>query len=197
MSYYKQGYTAKEIAAEMECLESSVYYQLENYLNVLNPFQGGWISRQEAAEKERKQEEAYTTRTQSERAPQDHRQKKGVEYYKNLFRNMRRAKNEFGERAPHKVILLLTIIRKYHSFTGYKITKDLNLQLSFMDCWAKYVPSSHWNPNLNMPWDHMPSEPFWHQAPDTKQATIDPQLQKLIVKKESRSELKQFLIDLL
>ena len=45
MIYYKQGYTAKEIADEMECLESSVYYQLEHYLNVSNPFAGGWISR--------------------------------------------------------------------------------------------------------------------------------------------------------
>lgn len=60
MFYYKQGYTAKEIAAEMECLESSVYYQLENYLNVLNPFQSGWISRQEAAEKEQKEESFRT-----------------------------------------------------------------------------------------------------------------------------------------
>jgi hypothetical protein len=182
---YNAGKSLKEIASIMGKFEVSIVYQLKTYLGVEHPFEKA------------PQQPVSKPQSRTQPKPQTPTSMNGIEYYKDLFRNMRRAKNEFGELAPHKVILLLTIIRRYHSYTGYTINKDINLQISFMDCWTKYVKASHWNPNLNMPWEHMPSEPFWQQASNPKQATIDVQLQKLIVNSETRRELKETLIAML
>lgn len=181
---YNAGKSLKEIASIMGKFEVSIVYQLKTYLGVEHPFEK---APQQPVSKPQ-------SRTQSK--PQPPTSMNGIEYYKDLFHNMRRAKNEFGELAPHKIILMLAVLQvlKYPSFP---FKKDLRLQVAFMDNWQKHVKSSHWTPNLNMPWEHMPSEPFWQGEPNSREASVDPQLQKLIMNKDTRKELKASLISLL
>lgn len=181
---YNAGKSLKEIASIMGKFEVSIVYQLKTYLGVEHPFE--------------KAPQQPVSKPQSRTQPKPHTptSMNGIEYYKDLFRNMRRTKNEFGELAPHKIILMLAVLQvlKYPSFP---FKKDLRLQVAFMDNWQKHVKSSHWTPNLNMPWEHMPSEPFWQGEPNSREASVDPQLQKLIMNKDTRKELKASLISLL
>ena len=181
---YNSGKSLKEIASIMDKFETSIVYQLKTYLGIEHPFEK--VPQQPVSKPQPKPQPRPQTPTSMN----------GIEYYKDLFRNMRRAKNEFGELAPHKIILMLAVLQvlKYPSFP---FKKDLRLQVAFMDNWQKHVKSSHWTPNLNMPWEHMPSEPFWQREPNSREASVDPQLQKLIMNKDTRKELKASLISLL
>lgn len=179
---YHAGYTLRQIVNEFDCTPEGAIYQLKTYLGIDHPFE--------------QKNDAPKPQPQPQPKLQEHTPKNGTEYYKKLFCNMCRSKNEYGEYAPHKVILMLAVLQilKYPSFP---FKKDFRLQVAFMDNWQKYVKSSHWTPNLNMPWEHMPSEPFWQGEPNSREASVDPQLQKLIMNKDTRKELKASLISLL
>lgn len=87
---------------------------------------------------------------------------------KQQIAGMNRNKNRKGEYAPHKPILLLSIIDLVE--VG-KITSDLVeltplLCKTFKELWDRYVPNGiQFNPDITKPFFHLSSEPFWQLVP--------------------------------
>ena len=91
---------------------------------------------------------------------------KDLYYYQNAFSNLRRNKENGG--APHKPILLLSVLRLYQngSLQALEITPSPLLYHTFKFLWSKLVPiSSPFNPTFYYPFFHLKSEPFWKLAP--------------------------------
>lgn len=86
-----------------------------------------------------------------------------LDNYITEIKAMRRA-NVKGQLAPHKPILLLSVIelvRKGHCLVN-RISPDSELSAEFRSQWEKYVPEdSPFRCTLAMPYYHMRSEPFW------------------------------------
>lgn len=85
-----------------------------------------------------------------------------LEYYSALFCNLNRGYNkEFG-RAPHKPILLLSIVEEFKkgNYNSNKIFITPELVLTFKNLFRKLVDTGH-KDNISLPFFHMRSEPFW------------------------------------
>jgi putative restriction endonuclease len=83
-----------------------------------------------------------------------------IEYYLKCFSKLRRD-YKFGG-APHKPILLLSIIRliKNGTINSNQIFITPELVLEFKDLWSKLVHTPH-TPNFALPFYHLKTEPFW------------------------------------
>ena len=83
-----------------------------------------------------------------------------LERYIHDFSNLNRSKAKGG--APHKPILLLSILRLYDrgDLQTNRIEISPELVLEFKDIWSKIVVTEH-TCNFALPFFHMQSEPFW------------------------------------
>ncbi len=91
---------------------------------------------------------------------------KDLSYYKNAFSHLRR-NNENGG-APHKPVLLLSVLRLYQSgdLRVSEIAPSPLLYHTFKYLWANLVPASApFNPTFYYPFFHLRSEPFWTLVP--------------------------------
>lgn len=83
--------------------------------------------------------------------------------YSNYFKKLNRGFNKGLGRAPHKPILLLSIIqlisKGFIPTNRIFITSDL--LLSFRQNWKILVDTNHTN-NFSLPFFHLRSEPFWY-----------------------------------
>lgn len=131
---------------------------------------------------------------------------KDASFYINLFNNLNTNKKG-GEEAPHKRVLLLSIIEAINS--GHINTLDIyltpELKSIFQNIWKKHIPeSSQFQPNSETPFRYMSSEPFWtfystipsdsNESSDNKEySQIDQELFDLLLNPSSREILKQTL----
>ena len=118
--------------------------------------------------------------------------------YQNYFAFLKRS-NRNGELAPHKVILMLAIMKLYESPKQYKtvlvkLTPEL-IEL-FNHYWREYVNSPIWIKDIKMPWTHMKSEPFWHECYNAaKGCWIDEELKTLFRNVYYREALRNVLLE--
>ncbi len=80
-----------------------------------------------------------------------------VAYYLNCFKKLRRDKN-----APHKPILLLSIIRLYERelILSNRIYLSAELKTTFKELWSLLIPTRDVG-IIILPYFHMRSSPFW------------------------------------
>ena len=90
---------------------------------------------------------------------------KNLSYYIHCFSHLKRDMKNGG--APHKPILLLSIIRLFENgvFTNNKIFILPELVASFKTNWSKLVTTNHF-PIFSLPFYHLSSEPFWKLIPN-------------------------------
>lgn len=128
-----------------------------------------------------------------------------------------------GRRAPHKAILLLSIIQLYEDgkVLTPQIFYDEVLEKTFKETWSKYLKDIEgFSPFAGAPFWHMNFEPFWKLVPknadiDNKEifsshtpgsynkvikecvryAEIDEALFTFLGDKEARDKLRKVLID--
>ncbi|MFO7720821.1 MAG: HNH endonuclease [Gillisia sp.] len=83
--------------------------------------------------------------------------------YSNYFKKLNRGFNKGLGRAPHKPILLLSIIQLISKriITTNRIFISSDLLLSFRQNWKMLVDTNHTN-NFSLPFFHLRSEPFWY-----------------------------------
>ena len=83
--------------------------------------------------------------------------------YINFFNHLNRGYNKGLGRAPHKPILLLSVIQlvQRNIITSNRIFITPELILSFKSNWQNLVDTKH-TPNFSLPFFHLRSEPFWH-----------------------------------
>lgn len=137
-------------------------------------------------------------------------------YYVHCFTHLKRDAKNGG--APHKPILLLSIIRLFDKgiFTNNQIHILPELVASFKSNWSKLVVTNH-HPIFAMPFYHMSSEPFWKLIANVgcekwieskssmrslqnlttavNFALIDNELAELLLQPESRDVLKISILD--
>ena len=142
--------------------------------------------------------------------------KKDLPYYIHCFTHLKRDMKNGG--APHKPILLLSIIRLFENgiVTDNQIFVLPELVASFKSNWTKLVETNHF-PIFALPFYHMSSEPFWKLVANTgcekwieskssmrsfgnlttavKFALIDEELSDLLLVSENRDILKIALLD--
>ena len=149
---------------------------------------------------------------------------KDIIYYKKCFLHLKRSSKR-GEKAPHKLILLLAVFERVKGLldmgtAGQRMIGrnliDLNPKLEhyFYANWHEYVDSDVFSPAFATPFYHMENEPFWtltlkkDKAPASSQtekklyelyegAYIDAELMALLINDTSREELRTFVLDLL
>lgn len=122
-----------------------------------------------------------------------------LDEYKPMMQHMNRSKQN-GNIAPHKVILMLAIIRYHMKYSPRVMEVNEVIRSYFMDYWRKYVHSTDWSPNILTPWEYMDSEPFWHWVKEgsIKKAYLDEDLYYLLHYNDSASaELIKCLKELL
>jgi len=141
---------------------------------------------------------------------------KDLPYYIHCFTHLKRDMKNGG--APHKPILLLSIIRLFENgiFTNNQIYVLPELVASFKANWSKLVTTNHY-PIFALPFYHMNSEPFWKLIPNigcekwieskssmrslnnltmaVQFALIDNELANLLSVPENRDILKISLLD--
>ncbi|HRO75462.1 MAG TPA: HNH endonuclease [Crocinitomicaceae bacterium] len=139
-----------------------------------------------------------------------------LSYYIHCFTHLKRDAKNGG--APHKPILLLSIIRLFEKgiFTNNQIHILPELVTSFKSNWSKLVVTNHF-PIFAMPFYHMNSEPFWNLIANVgcekwieskssmrslgnlttavNCALIDNELAELLLQPESRDVLKISILD--
>ncbi len=83
--------------------------------------------------------------------------------YLKLFSHLKRATIN-GLKAPHKPILLLSVIQSIEKGEILKNQIDISPQLiaRFRDNWNLYVKSNLFRPNFFLPFFHLRSDKFWH-----------------------------------
>lgn len=88
---------------------------------------------------------------------------KAVINYSNQFKKLNRGFSKGLGRAPHKPILLLSVIQLIAKgiITTNKIFIDSDLLLAFQNNWKLLVHTGH-SQNFALPFFHMRSEPFWY-----------------------------------
>ncbi|MBL4746669.1 MAG: HNH endonuclease [Flavobacteriaceae bacterium] len=86
-----------------------------------------------------------------------------LEIYTKYFYKLKRATNKGLPKAPHKPLLLLSIIQliKAKKITSSRIFISPELVLVFKANWNLFVNSKH-VPNFSLPFFHLRSEPFWN-----------------------------------
>lgn len=107
---------------------------------------------------------------------------KQLSYYVHCFTHLKRDAKNGG--APHKPILLLSIIKMYELsyFENNQIQIIPELVASFKSNWTQLVESNHF-PIFALPFYHMNSEPFWDLI-------ANPGCEKWIESKSSMRSLK-------
>lgn len=88
--------------------------------------------------------------------------KRDLDYYSNLFKNLRTS-NRLGKKAPHKAILLLACIQYFekNNFSSNAVYLS-EVTGFFKKIWATLLPNnSVFINDIGMPFWHMKSEPFW------------------------------------
>lgn len=99
-----------------------------------------------------------------------------LETYMKLFESLNIHVQD-GQRAPHKPIMLLSIISLIEQ--GILVNNEIPLtdviEKEFNAQWTKFVsPKSIYNPAVWTPFWHLKNEPFWHlKAKDGNDAAID------------------------
>lgn len=86
-----------------------------------------------------------------------------LQYYSNLFAHLHTAKR-FGRPAPHKAILLLSVIDLVENGTIKSPHIPLSDELikAFDDNWKRYLGALKlFTPDICKPFYHMQHEPFW------------------------------------
>ena len=138
-----------------------------------------------------------------------------VNQYIRYFSSLHTAKIA-GKNAPHKAVLLLTIIDLVEAgiITSPRIELSEALQGTFARVWKRYIGSSLiFSPKIATPFWHMQNEPFYRLFMNNGQqitggtgrysviwlrentyAMIDPGLLKLMQDENSRAELRTVLI---
>jgi len=88
--------------------------------------------------------------------------------YLNYFKKLNRGYSKSLGRAPHKPILLLSVLQlvKSGSIDSNKIFITADLILAFKRNWKQLVDTEH-SPNFSLPFYHLQSEPFWYLVPKT------------------------------
>ena len=89
--------------------------------------------------------------------------KKYIDLLTNLHTNIQQ-----GIRAPHKAIMLLSIIDliEYEVVTSNKIEFSERLETQFQHNWSRYVGQSDvFQPRVGTPFWHLHYEPFWRLVP--------------------------------
>ncbi len=83
-------------------------------------------------------------------------------YLKQLL-TLRRGNSRNLGKAPHKPILILSILKliKQGKISSNKIFISSDLLITIKDLWKKLVISEH-QENFYLPFFHMRSEPFWY-----------------------------------
>jgi len=143
---------------------------------------------------------------------------KNLSFYIHSFKNLRRDRARIKEGAPHKPILLLSIIQLYQNdiIDSNKIFITPELVALFKSNWAQLVITGH-DANFSLPFYHMKSESFWSLVPKAgceswlgmsgsmrsfnnlntavEYAEIDVELTELLFETESRNILQQILLD--
>ncbi|GHV28640.1 hypothetical protein FACS1894176_11250 [Bacteroidia bacterium] len=141
---------------------------------------------------------------------------KNLEYYVHCFTHLKRDMKNGG--APHKPILLLSVIRLFENglFTNNQIFVLPELVASFKTNWVKLVVTNHF-PIFALPFYHLSSEPFWKLIANAdcekwieskssmrsfgnlttavNYALIDNELANLLLLPENRDILKIALLD--
>lgn len=91
--------------------------------------------------------------------------------YIKQFKKLNRCVSRGLGKAPHKPLLLLSIIEliKKKEITSNRIFIDSKLVVTFRDMWKKLVTTGH-SENFALPYFHMRSEPFWYlvEKPERK-----------------------------
>lgn len=83
--------------------------------------------------------------------------------YRSAFKSLKRGYSKNLGRAPHKPILLLSVIQQIENgnINSNRIFITPELLLSFNTLWNLLVDTKH-IPNFALPFFHMRSEPFWY-----------------------------------
>ncbi|MGL5981489.1 MAG: hypothetical protein ACRCZY_11575 [Phocaeicola sp.] len=140
--------------------------------------------------------------------------------YIELFASLRTAKQR-GVPAPHKAILLLSVIDlvEYGVITTNRVKLSERLKQHFKGNWNRYVGRAvAFNPVIGTPFFHLHSEPFWRLIPfdggeerieelkksnpysvnkiceNFRYAEIDKELFELMREESARAELRTTLI---
>lgn len=149
---------------------------------------------------------------------------KDLSYYKKCFLHLNRSGRR-GERAPHKLVLLLAVFDRVEGLLAMgdagqrMIGRNLidlhpKLEKYFYSNWYKYISSETFSPAYAMPFFHMANEPFWtlvlkkdQKAPSSQSeatlykayegAYIDAELMALLVNESTREDLRNFVVSLL
>jgi len=87
----------------------------------------------------------------------------GLEYYRRKFEKLKTAIVD-KKRAPHKPILLLSIIQSIElaEITENRIYISALLVARFKDNWHRLVHNEKFSPKFYLPFFHLQSEKFWH-----------------------------------
>ena len=116
--------------------------------------------------------------------------------YHEYFKHLNRA-SKFGEKAPHKVILLLSVIDLYEEEEQQstpQIRRTPQLVNLFKKNWRKYVKSQAWECDISSPWNHMYFEPFWTDGVQSDVASIDEDMHILFKNGAKRDEFRKTLL---
>lgn len=83
--------------------------------------------------------------------------------YLKRFSQLKRA-TVSGEKAPHKPILLLAVIRQFESnrIIANRILITPELVADFKDLWHQLVIGEKFSSNFSLPFFHLQSDEFWH-----------------------------------
>jgi putative restriction endonuclease len=86
-----------------------------------------------------------------------------LSFYVSKFTRLKTAKVN-GVSAPHKPILLLSIIRGFEKgeILSNRIYILPDLIAAFKDLWHQLVDQPFFSPNFSLPFYHLKSDAFWH-----------------------------------
>lgn len=86
--------------------------------------------------------------------------------YANYFKKLNRGFNKGLGKAPHKPVLLLSVIQLIDKglITSNRIFITAEIILAFKQNWQQLVATGH-TANFSLPFFHLRTEPFWHLAP--------------------------------
>lgn len=142
---------------------------------------------------------------------------KDFHHYKSAFSGLHTARSH-GKPAPHKALLLLTVIDMVESgqIKDNRIELTDQLEQHFIGLSKKYIGKSLlFHPNIGMPYYHMQHEGFWHLIPkdghgvfkssdvryskkwlniEFSHAQLDPELFELLQNEGVRAQLRVLLI---
>lgn len=86
-----------------------------------------------------------------------------LQYYLDCFANLQ-THSQSGESAPHKRVLLLSVIdyiEEHKDYCSNLIPCSPELEAIYEMNWRLMVPASIYSPNFQTPFYHLQSEPFW------------------------------------